>query len=137
MFEFPFWLSEESRTRRLLPLRDPAGMVYLRLHDNQKQAANTESKADSAEQRKADAKRKKQEAQKRQEEEEAAKKQQQERGGAGKRRGKAPPVDSDPNGDQLVGVADPLAEAAKYVKRIYHQNAGSLGAWAYLLHLHD
>lgn len=100
--------------------------TYLSLHLG---ALKTEaaSDADPAEAKKAEAKRKKAEAARKAEEEEAAKKRAQEQARANaKRKGRPPPVDNDPLGEQLLKVPDHLAEAAKHVRKIYNHNTKRL-----------
>ena len=95
--------------------------TYLVLHAGMKSTEGAHE--DPAEAKKAEAKRKKAEAARKAEEEEVAKKRQQEQARANaKRKGRAPPVDTDPSGEQLVKVADPLAEAAKHLRKIYSHN---------------
>ena len=39
-----------------------------------------------------------------------------------KRKGRPPPVDNDPLGEQLLKVPDHLAEAAKHIRKVYNHN---------------
>ena len=92
--------------------------TYLQLFLGPKAGAATHE-GDPAEQKKAEQKRKKAEAARKAEEEAAALKRQQDLARANaKRKGRPAVIDPDPNGEMYLKVTDPLAEAAKHLRKI-------------------
>eukprot|EP00245_Coleochaete_scutata_P016412 TRINITY_DN7656_c0_g1_i1.p1 TRINITY_DN7656_c0_g1~~TRINITY_DN7656_c0_g1_i1.p1 ORF type:complete len:640 (-),score=182.18 TRINITY_DN7656_c0_g1_i1:425-2110(-) len=113
---------------------------YLRLFDNPPKAAaeeeeaamaalsSAERKKFRAKQRKAEAKAKKEKEDKAKEEEAAAAAAAAAKDKSGKKRAHETirPVDPDPDGEKLILVEDPLAEAVKYLRLLQEHNTSSL-----------